>query len=70
MSKQIDITHFDVEDLRMPPSCLGIYHICSDTFSVDRRKIRRYIRRARKRECSHPLRDWWRSKLNALERRL
>lgn len=70
MSRHIDISHYDVQDLVIPVRCLGIYHINGDLFSVDARRVRRHVRRARKRECAPALRDWWRRRLNALERRL
>lgn len=71
MSKRVDFSHVDVDEvLHIPVRCLGIYHINCDTFSVDARRARRHIRKARKRECHPQLRDWWRRRLNAMERRL
>jgi hypothetical protein len=70
VSGQVEISHFDVVDLGIPWECLGIYHINRDVFCVDKRRVRRHIRRARERECSQALRDWRRRRLNAMERRL
>ena len=71
MKNRIDVSYSDVvEVLRIPSVCLGIYHINCDVFSVDKRRVRRHIRRARKRECTPALRDWWQRRLNAMERRL
>lgn len=69
MSSRVDISHSDIVELRIPVKCLGIYHINCDFFSVDKRRVRRHIRRAMKTYVAPSLLGCWQGRLRWLMRR-
>lgn len=70
MSRLVQIRHAEALDFNIPEAAIRGYEIHADAFFVDKRRLRRHIRRARRAPCANPLREWWHRKLNAMERRL
>jgi hypothetical protein len=66
----ITIGHEVVIDLSIPKASLRGYQISSDTFLVDRRRLKRIIRRARDRDVPAWFKTSWLDRLKRLERLL
>jgi hypothetical protein len=70
MSGLVRIPWSTMTDLDIPYASVAHHSLNDDMVWLDRRCIRRYIRRARERAIEGPLRVWWIRRLNALEGRL
>jgi hypothetical protein len=70
MSGLVRMPWSTLSDLDIPYASVAHHSLNDDMVWVDRRCIRRYIRRARARPIEGALRVRWIRRLNALERRL
>lgn len=70
MSRLVQIGWSEMLDLGIPTASVRFYAVYCDQASVDKRRVRRHIRRARREPCCETLKDWRRRRLNTMERRL
>jgi len=69
VSKLVPVTGTAFVELGIPRVSVAHYAIHLDVAYVDRRCVRRFIRRSRE-QAKGPLREYWVRKMNALERSL
>lgn len=66
--KVISFPASEATDFNIPKTSIRGYSIFNDMVLVDRRRVLRQIRTARRQKCHPELLDWWRRRLNKMER--